>query len=88
MTIEATGSYPGLDIDADHPAIQAFAAGLPQGEAGTIAFGTEAGFFAALGLPTIVWGPGDMRDGHQPDESIAIPELDGCIDILRKVLSG
>ncbi|MCB1354319.1 MAG: acetylornithine deacetylase [Rhodobacteraceae bacterium] len=87
VTITQTGSYPGLDGDAAVPAIRAFASGLTQAEPGTVAFGTEAGFFAALGLPTIVWGPGDMRDGHQPDESIAIADLDGCIRILRTFLS-
>ncbi len=87
VTITQTGSYPGLSGDAGHPAIRAFASGLAQAEPGTVAFGTEAGFFAALGLPTIVWGPGDMRDGHQPDESVAISDLDDCIRILRAFLS-
>ncbi|KEP70367.1 acetylornithine deacetylase [Thioclava dalianensis] len=87
VSITQTGRYPGLLSDADQPAIRAFASGLAQPEPGTVAFGTEAGFFAALGLPTIVWGPGDMRDGHQPDESVAISELDGCIRILRTYLS-
>lgn len=87
VTVTQTGSYPGLISDAGQPTIQAFALGLAPTEPGTVAFGTEAGFFAALGLPTIVWGPGDMRDGHQPDESVAISDLNGCIRILRAFLS-
>ncbi|AQS50143.1 acetylornithine deacetylase (plasmid) [Thioclava nitratireducens] len=87
VTITQTGSYPGLCSNAEHPAIRAFASSLAQPDAGTVAFGTEAGFFATLGLATIVWGPGDMRDGHQPDESIAISELESCIRILRAYLS-
>ncbi len=46
-----------------------------------VAFGTEAGFFAALDLPTVVIGPpGDMaRDGHKPDEGgLDLSDLAAC----------
>lgn len=48
---------------------------LTQWEAGTpehvVDFGTEAGIFqAALSIPTIVWGPGDIDQAHTPDETL------------------
>ena len=44
-----------------------------------VAFGTEAGFFANIGLRTVVIGPGSMdSDGHQPDEGNYINQLRKC----------
>ncbi|MBT9385348.1 acetylornithine deacetylase [Pseudooceanicola sp. CBS1P-1] len=88
VTITGTGSYPGLEADPEDPAVRAFAALLPDGgaEPVKIAFGTEAGFFAALGIPTVVCGPGTMRDGHQPDEGIEIAQLVACRALLERAV--
>jgi acetylornithine deacetylase len=57
----------------------------------TVAFGTDAGHFQAAGIPAVVCGPGTIDDAHQPDESIALSQLDACdtfvaalIDHLRR----
>ncbi len=51
-----------------------------------VAFGTEAGFFAERGLPTVVIGPGDMaRDGHKPDEGLDRADLAACDAMLERV---
>jgi acetylornithine deacetylase len=46
-------------------------------------YGTEAGIFQEAGVPAVVVGPGDIKDAHQPDESIARSELDRCVAFLR-----
>lgn len=52
-----------------------------------VAFGTEAGFFANLGLPVVVIGPGDMAaDGHQPDEELNQAELVCCDAFMDRLL--
>ncbi|MFZ3117224.1 MAG: M20/M25/M40 family metallo-hydrolase, partial [Variovorax sp.] len=38
-------------------------------------FGTEAGFFQQVGIPTVVCGPGSIAQAHQPDEWIAASQL-------------
>ena len=35
---------------------------------GTVSFATEAGQFQKAGIPTIVCGPGSIKQAHQPDE--------------------
>ncbi|MGH8271056.1 MAG: acetylornithine deacetylase [Gammaproteobacteria bacterium] len=35
-----------------------------------VSFGTEAGFFTALGMETVVLGPGSIEQAHRPDEYI------------------
>lgn len=86
LAVEETGRYPGLAADLAHPAFAPLLAALPDPRPTAIAFGTEAGAFAALGLPTVVCGPGTMDDGHQPDESIEVAELALCGAVLARLV--
>ncbi|SDJ52453.1 M20/M25/M40 family metallo-hydrolase [Aliiruegeria lutimaris] len=79
--------YPGLDADPAHPAIAALAHHLDEPAPVKVSYGTEAGYFAGLGLPTVVCGPGSMADGHQPNESIARSELARCAALLDVLVS-
>ena len=85
IEVSETGAYPGLDTDANDPALVPLMRALGNATPFKIAFGTEAGYFSGLGLPTVVCGPGTMDDGHQPDESIAVAELAGCLDVLTRI---
>ena len=40
---------------------------------------------AGNGVPAVVAGPGDVADAHQPDESIAIDQLEQCTDFLVRL---
>jgi acetylornithine deacetylase len=42
---------------------------------GAVPFGTEAGFFQKAGYSTIVCGPGNIAQAHQPDEFIEVDQL-------------
>jgi acetylornithine deacetylase len=44
-------------------------------------FGTEAGFFQAAGIPSVVCGPGFIAQAHQPDEWISREQL-GLADVF------
>jgi acetylornithine deacetylase len=50
---------------------------------GRVSYGTEGGFYQAAGIPSIVCGPGNIAQAHQPDEWIAESELDACDAFLR-----
>ncbi|WP_048644905.1 acetylornithine deacetylase [Nitratireductor soli] len=50
-----------------------------------VPYGTEAGIFAAAGVPSVVVGPGSIADAHQPDESIAIEQMAACTDFLLRL---
>ena len=92
IELEQITAYPGLDTDPAAPIVT-----LSRSLAGTdrltkVPFGTEAGFFSQLGIPTVVCGPGCMEgQGHKPDEYIALSQLaacDGFMDRLLDRLSG
>ena len=48
-------------------------------------FGTEASHFQAAGCSTVVCGPGDIPQAHQPNEFIETTELDHCMAFLARV---
>lgn len=51
----------------------------PQG----VAFGTEAPFYQALGIETVVFGPGSVKQAHQPDEYLSLDRLQPTQTILE-----
>jgi acetylornithine deacetylase len=51
----------------------------------TVPFGTEAGHFQAVGIPTVVCGPGSIDQAHQPDEYIALEQLEAGAGFIRRL---
>jgi len=79
-------AYPGLATDAHSEAAELIAAFSGSGEFGTVAFGTEGGLFDAAGIATVVCGPGSMDQGHKPDEFVSLEQLNGCDEMLQRML--
>jgi acetylornithine deacetylase len=76
-----------LVTDERSQAAQLIAAFSGSREFGTVAFGTEGGLFDAVGIPTVVCGPGSMDQGHKPDEFVGVEQLDGCDRMLQRMLA-
>ena len=51
--------------------------------AGAAAFGTEGPYYNALGCETVILGPGDIAQAHQPDEYLALDRLAPTVALLR-----
>ncbi|BBB28210.1 acetylornithine deacetylase [Neptunomonas japonica] len=51
-----------------------------------VAFGTEAPFLQELGMETIIMGPGSIKQAHQPDEFLALDQINPTVDILSKMI--
>jgi len=52
----------------------------------SVSFGTEAPFLNQLGMETLVLGPGDIAQAHQPDEYLALERIDPMLGILRSLI--
>ncbi len=52
-----------------------------------VAFGTEAPYFNQLGIETVILGPGDIDQAHQPDEYLALDRLTPTIEILEQMIN-
>ena len=52
-----------------------------------LAFWTEAALLSAAGLDAVVWGPGDIRMAHAPDEFVPIADLERARDLFAHVFA-
>ena len=76
---------PPLTPGEDNPAEALVRRLTGQNQAGAVAFGTEAGQFQEAGIPSVVCGPGSVDQAHQPNEFVAVSQLDECEGFLRKL---
>lgn len=78
-------NVPAFETAADSGIVQA-AEEFTGRPARSVAFGTEAPFLQKLGIETIVLGPGDIAQAHQPDEYLLIDRIAPTRDILLKMI--
>jgi len=51
-----------------------------------VAFATEAPFLQQMGMETLVLGPGSIDQAHQPDEFMALDQINPMVSILRNMI--
>ena len=87
IEIDGLISYPGLDVKPDADCVKFMQRISGKNGVTKVAYGTEAGFFDAIGIPTVVCGPGSMEgQGHKADEYILTSELEACDAMLLRLL--
>ena len=52
-----------------------------------VAYGTEGGLFQGAGWSTVVCGPGDIAQAHQPDEFLTVSQLDAGTAFVRALIT-
>lgn len=76
---------PALETPADSPVVEA-AVRLSGRPAGSVAFGTEGPYFSALGMESVILGPGDVDQAHQPDEYLDAARIQPTLNLLRGLI--
>jgi len=76
---------PAMETPADAAIVKA-AERLTGHPAEAVAFGTEGPFLQQLGMDTLILGPGDIDQAHQPDEFLALDRIAPTIDLLRQLI--
>ncbi|MEN8213702.1 MAG: acetylornithine deacetylase [Pseudomonadota bacterium] len=71
---------------AETAAIVQAAEALTGYQAESVAFGTEGPYFNAIGMETVILGPGDIAQAHQPDEYLEINRIQPTVDMLRQLI--
>ncbi len=88
VEVRVTNEYPGVETPVDAPITQQALAAADAMETGKIGFGTEAGLFAqALGMQTVICGPGSIDRAHKADEYVTRDELAACDAFLDKMIA-
>lgn len=89
LDVEFHGKFSGLNAmqtDADAEIVK-LAENLSGHTATTVAFGTEGPFFNAMGMQTIILGPGDIEVAHQADEFVSLNRMISMQGILEKMIN-
>ena len=76
---------PPMDTPAEADLVRTTEA-LTGHAAEAVAFATEGPFLNALGMDTVVLGPGDIAQAHQPDEYLRIDRIEPMLDLLRRLI--
>lgn len=58
----------------------------PIKEIGATYYYTDGGIFHKLGIPSLIFGPGDIAQAHKPDEYITEDQLNTGVPILRRLI--
>ena len=89
LTVEIEGLFTGVPafFAEQNSALLKIAEELSGNAPINVAFGTEGPFLQELGMDTIIMGPGNIDQAHQPDEYMSIDMIDPCINVLRKLIT-
>jgi acetylornithine deacetylase len=77
---------PGFETSKNAEIIQ-IAEKLSGRESGTVAFGTEGPYLNAMGMDTVVLGPGDIEQAHQANEYLSLDRIPPMLDIVTNLVN-
>jgi acetylornithine deacetylase len=86
VAVEPIAEVPGLRPENDGAAERLMRRLTGDNGTHVVSYGTEAGIFQRAGWSSVVCGPGDIAQAHQPDEYIEISELAAGERLLRRLV--
>jgi acetylornithine deacetylase/succinyl-diaminopimelate desuccinylase-like protein len=80
---------PALPLETDHqlPLVQKFLKSVGQSKPLGVHFFCDAAVLSAGGIPSVVFGPGDIAQAHTTDEWISLSELERGKNLLLRFLN-
>lgn len=83
-------SVPAMEVGADSPFLKTLSEAI-LGVTGRATFevaryATDAGIYGAAGIPTVVFGPGDIAQAHTEREFIDLNQYQAAIRIIQRLL--
>jgi acetylornithine deacetylase len=87
IAVEVIAEVPGLKPETDGAAERLMRRLTGDNGTHVVSYGTEAGLFQRVGWSTVVCGPGDIAQAHQPDEYIEVSEFQAGEAVLRRLIA-
>jgi acetylornithine deacetylase len=53
---------------------------------GKVSYGTEAGLFQRMGVPSVICGPGDIAQAHRANEYVELGQLARCEAFMDRIV--
>jgi len=80
-------SAPAFSPEGNEDAKDLAASWSGSNTVGSVVYATEAGIFRqTLGVPTVVCGPGDIAQAHQPNEFILASQIGACEAFMKRMM--
>jgi acetylornithine deacetylase len=76
---------PAMETPSDAAVVQAVES-LTGHRAGAVAFGTEGPYLNALGMETVICGPGFIDQAHQPDEYLPLEHIQPAVKLIQSLV--
>ncbi len=90
FTCQLTEHYPPLDEATDswlgHLLAEASHRVLGHATFAVAPFGTDGGVFSSQGLPSLIVGPGSIRQAHTQDEYVDLAQVRRAVDLYETIL--
>lgn len=77
---------PPLETDPKHPLVMRFLKCLGQRKPVGVRYFCDASVLGHGGIPSVVFGPGDIAQAHTADEWISVAELERGTELLRRFM--
>jgi len=77
-----TGTCGPLETDPQHPLVQALLRSVGQKAPAGVDYFSDAGVLGTAGIPSVLFGPGDIAQAHRPDEWISLDQLERGKELL------
>jgi acetylornithine deacetylase len=77
---------PAMETDPNLPWVSTFMSTARQSKPIGVDYYCDAANLAATGIPTIVWGPGDIAQAHTVNEWISINQIERSMSLLKRFL--
>lgn len=87
VTVTRRSNTPGLAIVRDSEAEALARALTGDNETRAVSYAAEAGLFQQAGIPAVICGPGSIEQAHQPDEWIALSQLEEGAAFMRRLIA-
>jgi acetylornithine deacetylase/succinyl-diaminopimelate desuccinylase-like protein len=86
VTDSKVAPAPALETDARLPLVRQLFAAAGQAKPAGVDYFCDAAVLAARGIPSVVFGPGDIAQAHTADEWILLAQLERGKNLLLKFL--
>jgi acetylornithine deacetylase len=87
ISFDLVNDIPPLDAPPAAEIYRLVESLLPREPPLKVSYGTEASFFQAIGVPSVVCGPGSIEQAHGVDEFVTLEQLARCDRFVDGVVS-
>jgi succinyl-diaminopimelate desuccinylase len=75
-----------LETDSSCGFVRDFCSAVGASETKAVGFATDGPYFASLGAPIVIFGPGKSQLAHKPDEYIEIADVEKAVEHYKRII--